>query len=78
MARETIWLNIGCILASFNIEKPLDINGVPFEPSVDYSLTFLRCEHNYLHNICVDLIEANFMQTPGSLRCENHTALKTH
>ncbi|KZP23279.1 cytochrome P450, partial [Athelia psychrophila] len=42
MARGTIWLNIGCILACFNIEKPLDAQGNAFEPSVKYISDLLR------------------------------------
>lgn len=67
MARGTIWLNIGCILACFNIEKPLDINGVPYEPSVAYSPTFVRCEPNPPSYAFFHLIIVGFMQTPGAL-----------
>jgi len=42
MARDTIWINIGCILACFNVEKPLDADGNAFEPSVKYISQLLR------------------------------------
>ncbi|KZP23244.1 hypothetical protein FIBSPDRAFT_459219 [Athelia psychrophila] len=35
-AQGAIWINIGCILACFNIEKPLHARGNAFEPSVGY------------------------------------------
>ncbi|KZP23292.1 cytochrome P450 [Athelia psychrophila] len=42
VARGTIWLNISCILACFNIEKPLDAHGNAIEPSVKYISDLLR------------------------------------
>ncbi|KZP27823.1 cytochrome P450 [Athelia psychrophila] len=42
MARDTIWINIGCILACFNIEKPLDAHGNTVEPSVNYISQLVR------------------------------------
>ncbi|KZP21392.1 cytochrome P450 [Athelia psychrophila] len=42
MARDTIWINIACILACFNIEKPLDAHGNAFEPSVEYTSQLIR------------------------------------
>ncbi|KZP18991.1 cytochrome P450 [Athelia psychrophila] len=42
MAQGTIWLNVGCILACFNIEKPVDKHGNVFEPSVKYISGILR------------------------------------
>lgn len=42
MARDTIWINIGCILACFNIEKPLDAHGNIVESPVGYISQLLR------------------------------------
>ncbi|KZP23269.1 cytochrome P450 [Athelia psychrophila] len=42
MAQDTIWVNIACILACFNIEKPLDAHGNAVEPSVKYIPQILR------------------------------------
>ncbi|KZP18888.1 cytochrome P450 [Athelia psychrophila] len=42
MAQGSIWLNIGCILTCFNIEKPVDEHGNVFEPSVEYISGIIR------------------------------------
>ena len=37
LARSSIWLTAGCVLAMFNIEKPLDKDGKPVNPPGTYS-----------------------------------------
>lgn len=36
MARATIWITVASILATFNIDKAVDAQGNPIDPSVEY------------------------------------------
>ncbi|KAF7979958.1 hypothetical protein HWV62_40404 [Athelia sp. TMB] len=42
MARELMWLTAGCMLASFNISKYVDIDGAAVDPAVDYVPGLIR------------------------------------
>lgn len=41
MARKTIWLAAGSILAAFNIEKAVGTDGKYVEPSIGYTTSSL-------------------------------------
>ena len=43
MAQSFTWITIVSTLAAFNVEKALDANGVPIEPSATYSPGILAC-----------------------------------
>lgn len=40
-ALDAVWLSVACILATFDITKPLDENGNPIEPSGEYTTGLL-------------------------------------
>ena len=42
MARGTVWLTAGSILASFNVEKAVDAEGNVIEPHVEYVPSLIR------------------------------------
>ncbi|KAF7980657.1 hypothetical protein HWV62_37069 [Athelia sp. TMB] len=64
MARESIWLTAGSILACFNIEKYVDLHGNVVEPSGKYSPGLVRAPESFPCIIkprskeCADLIKA--------------------
>lgn len=49
MARGTLWLNVACILTCFDLEKPLDAQGHPLEPSGTYISTLMRYGNGLFH-----------------------------
>ncbi|KZP26478.1 cytochrome P450 [Athelia psychrophila] len=64
VAQGTIWLNIACILACFNIGNPVDEHGNVYEPSVEYLSSIVRKPENFPCSIkprskdVVDMIRA--------------------
>ena len=42
-AIDVLWITMASILATFDIEKPVDQFGTVIEPSGEYSVGFLRC-----------------------------------
>ncbi|KAF7977803.1 hypothetical protein HWV62_2717 [Athelia sp. TMB] len=51
MARGTVWLTAGSILASFNVEKAVDAQGNVIEPHVEYVPSLIRQPEPFLCSI---------------------------
>lgn len=52
MAKATMWLTAGSIIATFNVGKAIDASGAVIEPTGEYVEGMARCVlYAFIHNL---------------------------